>query len=75
MLKVQGNYQKPQARRGKSAVLMLCWWITLISVLSETKECRNYVEEMSVEEKNSGRESRHCYLEIKVPEGNIGVSG
>jgi len=44
-------------------------------VLSETKECRNYVEEMSVEEKNSGRESRHCYLEIKVPEGSIGVSG
>ena len=26
------------------------------------------MEEMPVEEKNSGRESRHCYLEVKVPE-------
>jgi len=49
--------------------------MTLITVLSETQGCRNYVEEMPVEEKNSGRESRHCYLEIKVPEGNTGVSG
>jgi hypothetical protein len=24
------------------------------------KECRNYLEEMPVEEKNSGRESRYC---------------
>jgi len=50
--------------------------MTLVSVLSETqKECRNYVEEMPAEEKNTGRESRHCYLEIKVPEGSTGVSG
>jgi len=49
--------------------------MTLISVLSETKECRNYVEEMPVEEKNSGREITHCYMEVKVPEGSIGVSG
>jgi len=47
--------------------------MTLINVLPETKECRNYVEEMPVEEKNSGRESGHCYLEVKVPEGNTGV--
>ena len=38
-------------------------------------ECRNYVEEMPVEEKNSGRESRHCYLEVKVPERSTGVLG
>jgi len=31
--------------------------------------------EMPVEEKNSGRERRHCYLEVKVPEGSTGVSG
>ena len=30
---------------------------------------------MPVEEKNSGRESKHCYLEVKVPEGSAGVSG
>ena len=33
------------------------------------------MEEMPVEEKNSGRESRHCYLEVKVPEGRTGVLG
>jgi len=33
------------------------------------------VEVMPVEEKNSGRENRHCYLKVKVPEGNTGVSG
>jgi hypothetical protein len=33
------------------------------------------VEEMPVEEKDSGRESRHCYLEVKVPERSMGVSG
>jgi len=33
------------------------------------------VEEMPVEEKNSGRESSHCYLEVKVPEGSAGVLG
>jgi len=33
------------------------------------------VEEMPVEENNSGRESRHCYLEVKVPEGSTGVWG
>jgi len=31
------------------------------------------MEEMSVEERNSGRESRHCYLEVKVPEGSAEV--
>jgi len=30
---------------------------------------------MPGEEKNSGRESRHCYPEIKVPEGSTGVWG
>ena len=30
---------------------------------------------MPVEEKNSGRESRHCYLEVKVPERSAGVLG
>ena len=54
---------------------MLCLCMTLAIVLSETQGCRNYVEEMPVEEKNSGRESRHCYLEVKVPEGNTGVLG
>ena len=39
------------------------------------KECRNYVEEMPVEEKNCGRESRHCYLEVNVPERSTGVMG
>jgi len=39
------------------------------------KECRNYVEEMPVEEKKSGRESGHCYLEAKIPVGSVGVSG
>ena len=38
-------------------------------------ECRNHVEEMPVEEKNSGRESRHCYLDVKVPERSAGVLG
>ena len=33
------------------------------------------MEEMPVEEKNSGRETRHCYLEVKVPEGSTRVSG
>jgi len=33
------------------------------------------VEEMPVEEKNTGRESIHCYLEVRVPEGSAGVSG
>ena len=28
---------------------------------------------MPVEEKNSGRDSRHCYLEVKVPERSTGV--
>jgi len=32
------------------------------------------VEEMPLEEKNLGRESRHFYLEIKVPEGSTEVS-
>jgi len=41
----------------------------------EHKVCRNYVEEMPVEETNSGRESRHFYPEIKVPEGSTGISG
>jgi len=41
MLKVQSKYQKPQTRIGRRAVLMLCWWMTLISVSSETKEYRN----------------------------------
>ena len=30
---------------------------------------------MPVEEKNSGRESRHCYLEVKIPERSTGVLG
>jgi len=34
------------------------------------KEHRNYVEEMPVEEKNSGGYSRHYYLEVKGPEGS-----
>ena len=38
------------------------------------KEFRIYVEEMPVE-KNPGRESRHCYREVRVPEGSTGVSG
>ena len=33
------------------------------------------MEEMPVEEKNVGRESRHCYLEVKVPKGSTGVWG
>jgi len=41
----------------------------------EHKECINYVEEMPVEEKNSGRGSRYCYPEVKVPEGSTGLSG
>ena len=32
------------------------------------------MEEMPVEEKNSGRGSRHCYPEVKIPEGSTGVS-
>jgi len=43
-------------------------------VIRNTKS-RNYMEEMPVEEKKSGRKSRHCYLEVKVPEGSTGVSG
>jgi len=38
-------------------------------------ECGIYVEEMSVEERNSDRESTHCYLEVRVPEGSAEVSG
>jgi len=38
------------------------------------KECRNYVEEMPVEEENSGRENRHD-MEVMVPEGSTGVLG
>ena len=37
MLKVQNNCGKPRAGRGRKAVLMLCLWMTLISVLSETQ--------------------------------------
>ena len=33
------------------------------------------MEEMPFEEKNSGRENRHCYLEVKVLEGSTGVLG
>jgi hypothetical protein len=33
------------------------------------------VEEMPVEEKNSSRESRHCYLEGMVRGGSTGVWG
>ena len=33
------------------------------------------MEELPVEEKKSGRESRHCYTEVKVPEGSTGVLG
>ncbi len=33
------------------------------------------MEEVPVQEKNSGRENRHCYLEVKVPERSIGVLG
>ena len=33
------------------------------------------MEDMPVEEKNSGKESRHYYLEVKVPEGSTGVLG
>ena len=75
MLKVQNNFRKPQATRGRNTVLMLCMWMTLILCYQEHKECRNYVQVMPVEEKNSGRESRHCYLEVKVPERSRGVSG
>jgi len=33
------------------------------------------VEELPVEEKNSGKENSHCYMEVKVPEGSTGVLG
>jgi len=36
MLKVQNNFRKPQATRGRCAVLMLCLWMTSIIVLSGT---------------------------------------
>jgi len=37
--KTQGenNFRNPQATRGRSALLMLCLWITLIIVLSGTQ--------------------------------------
>ena len=37
--KTQGesNFRKPQATRGRRAVLMLCLWMTLIIVLSGTQ--------------------------------------
>jgi len=37
MLKVQNNFRKPQATRGRSAALMLCLSMTLIIVLSGTQ--------------------------------------
>ena len=37
MLTFQNIFRKPQARKGRSAVLILCSLITLISVLSERK--------------------------------------
>ena len=47
----------------------------MISVLIETQRVEEFVEEMPVEERNSGRESRHCYLEVEVPEVSTGVLG
>ena len=45
-----------------------------VCVIGNIKSVGNIAEEMPVEEKNSGGESRHCYLEVKVPEGSTGVS-
>ena len=44
------NFWNPQARRDRSAILMLCLWMTLVCY-QKHKACRNYVEEMPVEEK------------------------
>jgi hypothetical protein len=41
----------------------------------EHKEYRNCVEDMPVEENNSGKESRLHYLEVKVSEGSTGALG
>ena len=37
MLKVQNNFRKPQATRGRSVVLMLCLWMTDNCVIRKTK--------------------------------------
>ena len=53
---------------------MLLLWMTLISMLSETQSVGIMWRKWQLK-REILVESRHCYLEVKVPERSTGVLG